>query len=471
MRRWISAGALLLTIAISPAFGEERQNVVLIVADDHGTDLGCYGNPAIETPNLDRLAEEGTRFTHAFCTTASCSASRSVILTGMHNHRNGQFGHTHSHHDFDTHDWVESLPVLLSRGGYETVSIGKFHVQPKSIYQFDARIGGNPGGGRNPVTMAERCREWLSDRPEKPFFLYFCTNDPHRGGFRNDLPHQPNGFGNGRDYQGVKQTTFKPEEVKVPPFLPDTPTCRAELAQYYQSVARLDQGVGRLVKVLKDTGLYDETVIIYTSDHGIAFPGGKTNLYEPGMRVPMIVRSPEAEQQGVVTDAMVSLRDLTPTILDIANADGPDDYKLYSRSFLGALGKSSPEGWSEVFASHTFHEVTMYYPMRVVRGRRYKLIWNMAHDLPFPFASDLWAAPTWQVQYNKGMDAMYGKRTVRRYIHRPEFELFDLKKDPHETVNLADSPNHRQRLKQLKKKLHAFQKRTDDPWELKWRYE
>ncbi len=117
------------------------------------------------------------------------------------------------------------------------------------------------------------------------------------------------------------------------------------------------------------------------------------------------------------------------------------------------------------------HEIQMYYPMRVVRGRRYKLIWNIAHPLPYPFASDLWAAPTWQEVYQKGPKARYGHRTVEAYIHRPRFELYDLEKDPHEARNLAGDPKHRKLLADLQAELKAFQKRTDDPWILKWQYE
>ena len=125
----------------------------------------------------------------------------------------------------------------------------------------------------------------------------------------------------------------------------------------------------------------------------------------------------------------------------------------------------------EVFGSHTFHEITMYYPMRVVRERRYKLIWNIAHGLPYPFASDLWAAPTWQAQWKLGMSARYGAKTVRSYVHRPAFELYDIDQDPHEGKNLADSPEHADLLARLKVKMKTFQGKTNDPWILKWRYE
>ena len=151
-------------------------------------------------------------------------------------------------------------------------------------------------------------------------------------------------------------------------------------------------------------------------------------------------------------------------------------YSFHGRSILPILGEASPGGWDVVYASHTFHEIQMYYPMRVVRERRYKLIWNIAHPLPFPFASDLWAAPSWQAQYRQGLDAPYGRTTVGGYIQRPEFELFDLEEDPHETRNLVADPaaasaETRKRLEEMKAKLKTFQERTQDPWILKWEYE
>jgi N-sulfoglucosamine sulfohydrolase len=225
-------------------------------------------------------------------------------------------------------------------------------------------------------------------------------------------------------------------------------------------------------------------------------PGAKTNLYEGGMHSPCVVRNPYNERRGVTSDAMISWVDLTPTILDFAGVlttsgrversiieqiPGPPrgtqttrDTKrgeFHGRSFLAVLDQQQPDGWDRVFASHTFHEIQMYYPMRVVRERKYKLIWNIAHPLPFPFASDLWAAPTWQRQYEQGLDAPYGAKTVGSYMQRPEFELFDLENDPHEGRNLAADPTHAELLETMKQKLKQFQERTDDPWLLKWQYE
>ncbi len=444
-----------------------KPNVLLYVVDDQGSDdAGCYGNRVIKTPGLDLLASEGTVFTHGFCTTASCSASRSVILSGQYNHATGQYGHMHSYHHFVSFPNIKTLPVLLAGAGYRTISVGKYHVAPEEVYHFQHYPTGNrlrPAERQkdgSPVQMAEICREFIA-ADKRPFFLYFCTHEPHR-------PFQREG-----------SDTFDPKDVIVPPYLPDTPECREELAKYYGSVQRADSGLVRLMEILRETGHWDDTMIIYISDNGIAFPGAKTTLYEPGMRLPCVVRNPFAKKKGVVTDAMVTWADITPTILDFAGAM-PDEADFHGRSFLSVLEKEHPRrfalqrrssgDWNEIYASHTFHEITMYYPMRVVRGRRYKLLWNIAHGLSYPFASDLWESATWQGILKRG-EKVYGRRSIEAYLHRPKSELYDLQNDPHEVKNLADDPKHAKVLEELKSKLKAFQERTKDPWILKWEYE
>jgi N-sulfoglucosamine sulfohydrolase len=471
----------IVLLVAAPVWAAEakRPNIVLFVADDLGADAGCYGNPVIKTPQIDALARDGIRLTSAFCTTASCSASRSVILTGLYNHANAHYGHAHAYHHFSAYKTIKSLPVMLAEAGYRTGRIGKLHVEPPEVFAWETNL---QGPERNPVQMALNCRPFISEQSEKPFFLYFCTGDPHRSGGHIDvdpkLPAdlQPNPFGNKAtgSYPGVTEVKYDPKDVIVPPFLPDTPVCRSELAQYYQSVSRIDQGLGKLIEILKAAGEFDDTLIILTSDHGIAFPGGKTTVYEPGMRVPMVVKLPglsdASQKRGRVCNAMISHVDLTPTILDFADAL-PKDYNLHGRSWKQVVGEENPPGWDAVNASHTFHEITMYYPMRVVRTRQYKLIWNIAAPLPYPFASDLWTAPAWQDRYRQGPETLYGKRTVNDYIHRPTFELYDLKRDPDETKNLAADPNYAKLLAEMKVQLKEFQTRTDDPWILKWEYE
>ncbi len=484
----------LALMMILPSFAlAAPRNVVMIVADDHGRDLGCYGNRDVRTPHLDKLAADGTRFDLAFCTTASCSASRSVILSGLHNHLNGQYGHQHHFHHFASFPSVKSLPVLLAGAGYRTAQMGKYHVAPEPIYKFETYLTAN---NRNPVVMAEKCREFLSAKSEKPFFLYFATADPHRGGGKIESdPHKPDRFGNGPKYEGIVEESYDPAKLTVPPFLPDTPACRAEIAQYYQSIARVDQGVGRLVQILKDAGQYENTLILYLSDNGMAFPGSKTTLYEPGMRLPLIVRSPDQKTRGGATDALATWADLAPTILEFAGVKdvpgppargdaGPElpgriapkkaanakPYEFHGRSFLSVLDAPKSKGWDEAYASHTFHEITMYYPMRVVRTRTHKLLYNLAHPLPFPFASDLEESATWK-SVKADPNAKYGQRLVKDFLQRPQYELYDLQSDPHEAKNLAGDPKHAKTLAELQAKLKAFQVKTDDPWIVKYRYE
>ncbi len=460
-----------------------RPNIVFIISDDHGTDaLGCYGNPVIKTPALDALAADGTRFTHAFGTTASCSPSRSVILSGLHNHRNGMYGLEHQVHHFQSFADIKTLPVLLEAAGYRTARIGKFHLAPEPVYRFQTVLSGGAANdpaslGRSPVEMADRTREFLGAKDDRPFFLFYATDDPHRanevlpGGKPTfDTYPRPNRFGN-RDtgYPGITPIVYRPQDVIVPPFLPDTPESRAELAEYYQSVSRLDQGVGRLVHLLKETGQYERTLVVYISDNGVAFPGAKTTVYDPGLRLPCIVKAPGRKQPGTVQPAMISWTDLTPTLLDFAGAL-PADATFHGRSFRAGIDGGVLTGWDEVYASHTLHEVTMYYPMRSIRTRQHKLIVNLANGLAYPFALDLKQSPTW-IGVQKAGGKIYGKRPIAQFIHRPPFELYDLTADPDEVRNLADDPQHHALKQALISRLRAFQERTSDPWIHKWDYE
>lgn len=490
MKTWIFTGIIALQ-SLAPIHAAER-NILFVIADDLSPTIGCYDDPVAITPNIDKLAQDGTRFPHAYATTASCSASRSVVLTGLHNHRNGHYGHLHSYHKFSSFDWVKSLPVLLQESGYRTARAGKRHNGPEDVYFFETKI---PGSSRSVVELANQCETFIASDSDSPFFLYYATSDPHRGGGNaTELPHSPNRFGNKPNrgaYPGVDEVFYDSDVLPVPPFLPDTPETRAELAQYYQSVSRVDQGLGRLVELLKKHKKWENTLVVFTSDHGMAFAGGKTTVYEGGLRVPFIVRNPYSETRGHTNNAMISFVDITPTLLDfaglydsenqavdpsIASLPGRGDthrqlYTFHGRSFLPIIDQYNPKGWDSIGASHTFHEIQMYYPMRVVRDRNYKLIWNIAHPLPYPFASDLWAAPSWQAQWDKGPDAPYGQKTVYEYIHRPEFELFDMREDPNESNNLADNPDYASVLEKYKTKLKTFQETTDDPWVMKWRYE
>jgi len=448
---------------------KQRPNIVLLVSDDHGREaLGCYGNPAIQTPHLDALAQTGVRFTHAFCTTASCAASRANILTGLYNHATGTYGHTHGCHHFACFDDVRTLPAMLAAGGYRTGRVGKTHYAPERLFPFG---WGHPVGrfGRDDVAMSEACREFV--REPGPFFLYWCSMNPHRAGVLDGHPLRPDTFGNPRQsFAADAEQTYAEDRVHVPPFLSNTPEVRAELAQYYQSIARLDRGIGRLMALLRDEGKLDNTVLIYISDNGAAFPQAKTTLYEPGMALPCIVRSPLHKNRGTTCDGLITWTDVTPTILDLAGVEAPGA-AFHGRSFAGILDQASPADWrEEVFASHSFHEITNYYPMRVVRTQRYKFIYNIAWKLDYSFASDLWESASWQAVL-RDQAKSFGARTVEAYTHRPRFELYDLANDPNEVTNLAGRAEYAGMVQSFVGKLKAFQQQTNDPWFHKWTYE
>jgi N-sulfoglucosamine sulfohydrolase len=475
LRMFVALAMALILVQPAAAQLRLRPNIVLIVADDHGTDaIGAYGNPVIKTPNLDGLAQEGIRFTSAFATTASCSPSRSVLLTGLQNHKNGMYGLQHWQHHFQSFDDIKSLPVILAQNGYRTGRIGKYHVAPEVVYHFDEAMSEGAANdmasiARSPLQMADIAAEFVK-KSDQPFFLYFATDDPHRA-FPFDTWPKPNSFGNRpQGYPGIKEVIYDPKNVRVPWFLPDRPETRLEIAQYYQAVSRIDQGVGHLFDLLKASGKWDNTIVIYLSDNGIAFPGAKTTLYDPGIRLPLIFKAPDVARRGGASDALVSWTDITPTLLDYAGIDAAP-LKLHGQSIRKIVeGAGEVAGRDAVFGSHSFHEVQMYYPMRMIRTHRYKLIQNLAWPLAFPQALDLIQSITWKAHEKSG-EKMYGLRTTKAYLHRPRYELYDLISDPHEARNRADDPAYAKVRAKLLRRLHTFIKDTGDPWLSKLDYE
>jgi N-sulfoglucosamine sulfohydrolase len=464
MPRSLLSLTLTLTLAV-PAGAAAPKNVVLLVGDDLGLQVGCYGDAVAKTPHIDALAKSGTRFTNGFASVSSCSPSRATILTGLPTHACGQYGLAHATHNQHSFRNVRGLPALLAPAGFRSGVIAKLHVQPKEVFPFDVEI---PGNGRNPVQIAEQARKFIAETGDKPFFLLVGFTDPHRAarGFANDGKYPP-------DVPAVK---FDPKTVPMPYHLPDQPEVRAELAEYYQSVARLDDGVGRVMKVLADAKKLDDTLVIFLSDNGIPFPGAKTTLYDSGVHLPLIVRKP-GQRAGVVNDAMVSWTDIAPTVLDWCGIKPPAAtgkkkvaVETAGRSFLPMLEETDAKGWNVVFASHQFHEVTMYYPMRMVRTRTYKYILNLAHPLEYPSASDLWGSEMWQRVLKRG-DTMMGSRSVKAFLHRPKEELYDLTADPTELKNLAGDPSRAKVLEELRGKLAAWREQTDHPWLIKNRHE
>ncbi len=443
----------VLVVFMMDTAAPANRNVVLLISDNQNQDdCGCYGNPVIKTPHIDSLARDGVRFRDAFATTASCGPSRAVIYSGLQTHSNGQYGHGHGIHTFRLAPKVKTVFALLVDRGYQTALLGKQHTTHPESYPFTF----NPKvSGRDVKQLAELAAEFIRHAGEAPFFLTIGFSDPHPTSIERP------GWGIKRNDAGVPEVSYSQEEVIVPSYLPDQVEVREGLAGYYQQISRLDHGVGLILDLLERTGATKDTLVIFTSDHGSSEPGAMANHYEPGIRVPFIVRRPTDSAGGKVSDAMVTLADITPTILDWTNTPRPG-YALHGRSILSVLDNQQ-QGWDQVILSHVCHEVTQYYPMRTIRNRRYKLIWNIDWRSEYPLPIDTLRRATWTEAIRR-RDAKIGKRSIKKFLFRDQVELYDLENDPDELVNLADDAKYQRTRDELSKRLIAWLEKTEDPW-------
>ncbi|KAK5114803.1 hypothetical protein LTR85_010116 [Meristemomyces frigidus] len=456
--------------------GSANKNIVLLIADDLGREfLTTCGCQSIQTPNLDKLAASGTKFTNAFASTASCSGSRSTIFTGLHTHENGQYGLNWFKTHFQTFQHIDSAPKLFNQAGYLTGIVGKVHVGPEEVYDWTVR---EESGTRDVAWAADRCEAFFErakaggGRKGNQFFLTVGYIDPHR-----DIKTRGK-FGNAEEQYGsrVPLLDVKPEDVEVPFWLTDLPETRTELVEYYKAINRLDTGIGLVYEALERQGLLDSTLVVFTSDNGPPFINSKTTLYDAGIHLPLIVRQPGGTP-GTVNPNMVSFIDILPTLLDWAGLDvnlsSRDPNSMQSpprlgRSFLPILSTLEvldESKWQhQVFGSHTFHEMQNYWPTRILRTRRYKYHRNIAWRLDFPFAADLYASEAFEGMRNQPPPVMVGQRTLKDYIFRPPEELYDLDEDPDEVGNLAESEEHRSLLLEFREKVTEWQKATRDLW-------
>ena len=425
------------------------RNVLFLIADDWSPLAACYGNSVIKTPRIDEFAQRSVIFDHEFCVSPSCAVSRAAILTGQHSHVHGQYGHCHGIQGFRTHEWMSSTPKSLRAAGFATACIGKKHAEPYSVYPFEFEPQVNP---RESADMADLARQFWRDNPDRPFYMHVGFVDTHRAA---------GGFGNEQQYRGVTDVIYSPDEVVVPPFLPDLPGVRADLADYYRGVSRFDASVGLLLDALAESGRADETLIILTSDHGMPFPGAKASMFDSGHHVPFIVHQPGAQNGGMHNRALVSHLDIRPTIHDWCGVEIP--VELPGRSLLPILQTPDPDGWDEVTYSHCFHEVIDYNPYRVLRGRRYKYVQNLAADHKTPFPTDLYRSQTWTAVRESGVEMM-GQRPTQHTVQRAFEELYDLETDPVEAQNRIDDPALQEIVANMRARLYAFRRTTKDLW-------
>jgi N-sulfoglucosamine sulfohydrolase len=396
----------------------------------------------------------------------------------------GLYGGTHH---FSSFDGVKSLPLILNKtgGDFWYGIVGKKHVGPDSVYPFPFSYTGAHYDlnqvARNITRMKEIVSEFfsLAKSKGKPFFLYIASHDPHRG---TEAQKRIYGqflerWGDGSPGMGLipdwNPVDYSPDDVKVPYYFPDTNATRSDLAALYRTVSRYDQGIGIFMQLLKDFGYDDNTLVFLTSDNGIPFPNAKTNLYDPGMGEPLLISNPLAKQRwNSTTQAFASHTDFVPTILDWFDLPVPtynmNGHKvmLHGTSLLPVTEKEPSSGYDKAFSSHNLHEVTMYYPMRVLRNKQYKLIHNLNYKMAYPIASDIYFSPSFRDIVNRsiaGLSVPWFK-TLQEYYYRDEWELFDLESDPKELNNLAPDSTYGPTLKAMQEELLQWQVDTNDIW-------
>lgn len=438
---------LLSLIAFSEIAIGERPNILLIVSEDNGPELSCYGEPSVRTPVLDQLAAAGVRFERAYVAQAGCSQSRAAYLTGLYPHQNGQIGLAtwkFRMYREDTPNVVRSL----KQAGYRTGIIGKLHVNPASAFPFDFKAIPSANFKRRQLDNYAKYAADFFATSDRPFFLNVNYPDAHRP-FINQVA-------------GLPQHPLSPEDVKpLAYFGLDTPELRAQTAAHYNCMMRLDALVGDLLKALKQSGKASNTLIVYIGDHGADMLRGKRTSYEGGVRVPMILKWLGQIKRGQVRRELVSTVDIMPTLLEAAGADPVPG--LAGRSLFPLLQGEIAQWRRYLFTEFHIHSAHNFYPQRTIRDGRYKLIQNLLPNQTNPgyaftlrrFFTDL----------PQTIDAApdHIRRAYLRMKTPPAYELYDLNADPHEFHNLAESTDHAEVLATLKDRLAAWRRQTKDP--------
>jgi N-sulfoglucosamine sulfohydrolase len=431
-------------------------NFLLITADDMNWDaVGAFGCPVPDvTPNLDRLASESLRFRHSHVTAAVCQPSREVLMTGRYPHKNGGMGFE------PIWDHVETLQDRLRDAGYLNGILGKVtHLAPVERFKWDEQQDiKDLGYGRNPQIYAEYTKQFLTraKTESRPFFLMANAHDPHRPFVGSE--QEAARFGE----VPAPSATFAPEDVVIPGFLPDLPEIRLEISQYYNSCRRCDDTVGAVLNELDASGMADDTVVMFLSDNGMAFPFSKTNCYLNSTRTPWIVRWPGVTQAGSFDEEhFISGIDFTPTILDIAGLDPIDEAD--GKSFSNVLGGTQDTTRDCVFT--VFHKTSAgnEYPMRGVQTDKYGYIYNAWSDGKTEFKNESQSGLTF-----KAMDAAAKEdegiaERVRHFQYRTPEELYDFENDPDALVNLIDQPEHEERKAGFRTTLMQWMRDNDDP--------
>ncbi len=428
--------ALFSLFLLSYSAFSAQPNILVFISDDHGMqDSQAYGSTEVRTPHMAKLAQDGLKFTHAFVASPSCGPSRTAMLTGLWSARNG----AEANHQAKRPE-VPSLPTVLRSIGYEVVSIGKVaHNSWAKFYDFDAVIGPTVG-----ISDTAEVAKFLSERTsKKPLCLFVGSRHPH-------VPWS-------------EDSTYDAAKVTIPPMHLDTAVTREERAKYLTDITKSDTLLGE-VRALTREKVTGDTLFIYTADHGGQWPFGKWNLYDAGIRIPLIIAWPGTLKPATTTDAMVCWPDLLPTFIELGGGKVPEG--IDGKSFAGILRGSTTTHRDRIFTTHSGDGDFNVYPIRSVRTQDWKYIRNLhpefqhhSHISRSSGPSGLVYWKTWLAAAEKDHSAA---ATVQRFTTRPAEELYDLADDPNELHNLAADPKHAERLAKMSADLDAWMKQQGD---------
>ncbi|MCU0407741.1 MAG: sulfatase [Bacteroidales bacterium] len=437
LRNSFTWAGLVLNFAVSAQYGGQRPNFVLIIADDVSfDDIGCYGNSQVKTPNIDRLASSGIRFTNMFLTASSSSPSRNSIITGRYPHNTGG-AELHT----EPPDHMVSFPEILKSKGYYTAQAGKFHMGPYARRGFDSINENGKLNGDGGEDLWVRC---LRDRPrDKPFFMWFAAMDAHR-------IWGPNEFSGTHDPAGL-----------TPPFyLAQGERTRADLASYYDEIARLDHFTGLVAEELKRQGVAGNTVVIIMADNGRPFPHSKTRVNDRGLKTPFILCWPSGTGTlPAVCNSLLSSVDIAPTILQLASQDIPET--MQGIGFASLLKDPSKELRTYVFAEHNWHDYEAH--ERMVRSRDYLYIQNSRPAFPQLGPADAVGSLSFAELDSLRKSGLLTETQRDIFIApRPAEELYDCNADPFQFRNLAGGKEYRKEFEKMKAVLAEWMQETGD---------
>ncbi|MFN3168497.1 MAG: sulfatase [Phycisphaeraceae bacterium] len=436
-------------------------NILILTADDLNYDsIGVFGCkvPAI-TPNIDRLASQGVRFTHAHVNTAVCQPCRQSWMTGRFPHNNGAEGFEPIDPD------VPTLPAELKKLGYLNGILGKeIHHQPTEQYAWDFipfKTEDPPvwrhGHARHPELFHRYSGKFfeMAKAQDRPFFLIANSHDPHRPFIGNDA----RAWG---DHPLPVTRTFTPEQIEMFGYLPDIPKVREEVAQYFGNVYRCDENIGSVLRALKESGLEDNTLVIFLADHGAAFPFAKAQCYLNSTQTPLIVKWPGKVKPGTVDEEhFVTGIDLMPTVLQAVGLAPPAG--LEGESLVPLLKGEDQAGRDYAFS--TFYQIfaRVRYPMRKVQGEDFAYIYNFWADGELGMTGDSTGGITWRAMIEAGKRDPAIAERVELYRHRVPEEFYDVKNDPDGLNNLANDPAYADALARYQKQMLAMMKQYKDP--------